>query len=324
MKIDPRHLINLLAVANHGSFNRAAAARGLSQPALSNSIAQLERRLGFPVLTRSRRGSEVNEDGRLLLQGARTIEALLTQTAEQVRLKRLGVAGPLRIGATPSMTLKFMPDLMVRLLQDDAAVQIAVTEGLDDHLLPALQSGALDLVLSPALGSALPHDLVEEALFDDSFGIGVGPKHPLAKRRSLTLAELSDYPWVLPGPGSAYRRHVDALFLTAGVSWPQNSIVSNSLPLVESIVTRTNRVTVVTRLQATMHNFWRVRAIPLRSGGRRTLSILWRRAGQLSEQAVRVVHLAHELAAAYREAERRTVVARAEQHIRQDRHRLRS
>jgi LysR family transcriptional regulator of gallate degradation len=307
MKIDPRHLVNLLAVANHGSFNRAAAARGLSQPALSNSIAQLERRLGFSVLNRSRRGSEVNEYGRILLQGARTIEALLAQTAEQVRLKRLGIAGPLRIGATPSMTLKFMPDLMVRLLHDQAAVQISITEGLDDELLPALQSGSLDLVLSPASGSALPRDLIEQALFDDSFGIGVGPKHALAKRRSLTLSELSDYPWVLPGPGSAYRRHVDALFLSAGVSWPQNSIVSNSLPLVESIVTRTNRVTVVTRLQATMHNFWRLRAIPLRSGGQRTLSIVSRRAGQLSEQAARVVQMAHELAASYRNAQRSTV-----------------
>jgi DNA-binding transcriptional LysR family regulator len=141
---------------------------------------------------------------------------------------------------------------------------------------------------------------------DDSFGIEVGPKHELAKRRSLTLSELRDYPWVLPGPGSAYRRHVDALFLSAGVPWPQNSIFSSSLPLVESIVARTNRVTVVTRLQATMHNFWRLRAIPLRGGGHRTLCIAWRRAGQLSEQAARLAQMAHELAVIYQAAERRT------------------
>ena len=306
MKIDPRHLINLLAVANYGSFNRAAAAQGLSQPALSNSIAQLERRLGFSVLNRSRRGSEVNEYGRILLQGARTIEALLAQTAEQVQLERVGVGGPLRIGATPSMTLKFLPDLMARYLQNHDAEQISVTEALDDELLPALQCGSLDLVLSPASGSSLPSDLVEETLFDDSFAIGVGPKHALAKRRSLTLSELQDYPWVLPGPGSAYRRHVDAFFLSAGVPWPQNSIFSSSLPLVESIVARTNRVTIVTRLQVTMHNFWKLRAIPLRGGGQRTLCIAWRRAGHLSKQASRLAQVAHELAVVYQAAERRT------------------
>ena len=312
MKIDPRHLVNLLAVATHGSFNRAAQARGLSQPALSNSIAQLERRLGFPVLERTRRGSEVNEYGKILLQGARTIEELLTQTTEQVRLKRLGVSGPLRIGATPSMTLKFMPDLMSSLLKSEGTVQISLTEGLDDELIPALQGGRLDLVLAPGSGAALPPDLLEEALFDDSFRVGVGPKNPLAKRRSLSLLELREAPWVLPGPGSAYRRHVEALFVAAGVSWPTDSIVSNSLPLVESIVTLTNRVTIVTQLQATVHNFWRMRAIALRGAGRRTLSIKWRRAGALSPLAAHVVQMAHQVAASYQAAELRA--ARAEPH----------
>ncbi len=304
MKIDPRHLVNLLAVATHGSFNRAAEARGLSQPALSNSIAQLERRLGMPVLERGRTGSQVNDYGRILLQGARTLDALLAQIAEQVRLKRMGVEGPLRIAATPSMNLKFMPDLIGGLLKDSGAVQMALEERLDDELIPALQSGALDLVLSPALGDALPYDIAEEMLFEDSFSIGVGPKHPLAKRRSVTLSELREHPWVLPGPGSAYRRHVEALFLTAGIPWPNDCIVSSSLQLVESIVTRSNRVTIVTRLQAATHNFWRLHCIALRNGGRRTMSIKWRRASQLSPLATRTVQLAHELALVFQQTQR--------------------
>jgi LysR family transcriptional regulator, regulator for genes of the gallate degradation pathway len=294
-----------LAVAEQGSFNRAAAARGLSQPALSNSIAQLERRLGIRVLERTRRGSQVNEFGRILLEGARTVDAVLKHTAERVRLKRLGVSGPLRLGSTPSMTLKFLPDLMAVLLKDSGPVQISITEGLDDQLVPALQAGELDLVLGPSSGSALPSDLIEDELFNDSFSIAVGPRHALAKRRSLLLAELKDQPWVLPGPGSAYRRHVEALFLNAGVPWPADSVVSNSLPLVESIVTLTNRVTVITRLQAIAHNFWRIRAIPLRGAGVRTLSIKWRRAGDMPPLANRLMQIAHELAASYQEAQRK-------------------
>lgn len=309
MQIDPRHLVNLLAVATYGSFNRAAQARGLSQPALSNSIAQLERRLGLPVLVRTRRGSEVTEYGKILLAGARNIEALLSQTTEQVRLKQLGVNGPLRIGATPSMTLKFMPDLMSSLLKSESAVQISLTDGLDDELIPALQAGELDLVLGPGSGAALPADLLEEPLFEDSFRVGLGPKNPLAKRRSLSLTELRDAPWVLPGPGSAYRRHVEALFLAAGVPWPTDVVVSNSLPLVESLVTLTNRVTLVTQLQATVHNFWRIRAIALRGAGRRTLSIKRRRAGTLSALAAHVVQVAHQVAASYQAAELRATRA---------------
>ncbi len=295
LRIDPRHLLNLLAIAEHGSFNRAAAARGLSQPALSGSIAELERKLGFPVLTRTRRGSELNEYGRILVQGARTVEAQLAQTAEQVNLARAGISGPLRIGATPSMTLKFVPELMGRLLRDGGRVQVSVREGLDDELVPALRSGDLDILLGPALGPALPAGLAEEPLFDDAFAVGVGPRNPLAKRASLSLADVADSPWVLPGPGSAYRRHLEALFMAAGVPWPAHCVVSNNLQLVESIVTLTHRITIVTELQARMHNFWRIRTVPLRGGGHRTLSIKWRKVGSLPPLGELLVGLAREL-----------------------------
>ena len=61
LNLDPRYLANLLSIAKHGSFNCAAAARGISQPALSNSIVQLERRLGVLVLDRSASGSHLYE-----------------------------------------------------------------------------------------------------------------------------------------------------------------------------------------------------------------------------------------------------------------------
>lgn len=303
MAIDPKHLANLLAVAQHGSFNRAATARGISQPALSNSIAQLERKLGVKVLDRTRRGSELNEFGKLLVHGAQTIEAVLLQTHEQLRLKKLGIEGPLRIGATPSLTLKFLPDLMTELLKQTPPVEITLTEGLDDQLLPALQAGELDLMLGPISGVfSAPNDVVEDALFDDPFGIGIGPQNALSKRKSLTLAELQNQPWVLPPPGSAYRRHVESLFVAEGVNWPANTVITSSLSLVEAIVTQSNRITLITELQAALHNTWRIRAIPLRSGGKRTVGIRWRRAGQLSALAKRAVQIAHDLAHSYQSA----------------------
>jgi len=165
-------------------------------------------------------------------------------------------------------------------------------------------------VLGPASGSALPSDLLEEILFDDSFCVGVGPRNPVAKRNSIALHELADYPWVLPGPGSAYRRQVEAMFMTAGLPWPTDSVVTNSLQLVESIVTLTNRVTLVTRLQASSHNFWRMKAVPLRGASRRSLGIKWRRAGTLPQLARRVVQAAHVIAMQCQDAERRANLAR--------------
>lgn len=309
--IDPRHLANLLAIAKYGSFNRAAAARGLSQPALSNSIAQLERRLGVQVLNRSKRGSELNDFGKILARNAQTLEALLLQTGEEIRLKRSGVEGPLRIGVVPSMMLKFMPELMARLLKTKPAVELSLIEGLDDQLISALQTGDLDLVLGPlAEVFSAPQSIMEEALFDDPFSIGVAPHSALAKRRSLTLAELRDHPWVMPSPGSAYRRHVEGLFAAEAIPWPVNSIVTSSLYLLESIVAQTDRVTLITELQAAMHNDWRIRSIPLKNGGKRVLGIKRRRGGQLSPFAARVVQLAREVALSYQHSRRSTKARR--------------
>ncbi len=297
MKIDPRHLANLMSVAEHGSFNRAAAARGISQPALSNSIAQLERRLGVQVLNRTRRGSELTEMGKILLRGAETIDAVLLQAAEEVRLKRMGVEGPLRVGVVPSVTLKLMPAIFAVLLRRHPTIELTFTEGLDDQLLPSLQAGQLDLVVGPLAGVfPSPADIVEDPLFDDPFSIGVGPEHPLRNRGSLALTELRDAPWVLPLPGNSYRRHIEALFMTAGVPWPRNCFITSSLTLVESIVAQTNRVTIITELQSIIQNTWRVHAVPLKGGGKRTVGIKWRKAAKPSAIAAEFIQIAHELA----------------------------
>lgn len=301
--IDPRQLANLLAVATHGSFNRAATARGISQPALSNSIAQLERRLGVKVLERTRRGSELTAIGQILVRSAQVLETLLVQTSEQVRLQRLGIVGPLRIGVSPSLLLKFMPDLVAQLHRRQPALSLSVVEGLDDQLLPALQTGELDLVLGPVSGLfGTPADITEQALFEDPFSIGVSADHALSQRSSLTLAELRDAAWVVPRAGSAYRRHVESLFTAAGLPWPINVIETSSLTLVECIVAQTDRVTLITELQAAMHNTWHIRAIPLSNAGRRILGVKWRSGMQPSPLAEQVIQVAHELAKRYRTA----------------------
>jgi DNA-binding transcriptional LysR family regulator len=73
MRIDPRRLLDLLAVARHGSFSGAAEALGVSQPGLSQSIALLEHGLGVRVLERSRHGARLTEPGEALVFHARAL-----------------------------------------------------------------------------------------------------------------------------------------------------------------------------------------------------------------------------------------------------------
>src|SRR5262252_6965864 len=99
--LDPKRLIDLLRVVEHGSYTRAAEARGVSQPALSNSIGGLERQLGLRLLNRDRRGITPTDYGALLVEHAKTLEALLSRASQELELKRSGLLGSLRIGMTP-------------------------------------------------------------------------------------------------------------------------------------------------------------------------------------------------------------------------------
>ena len=91
MHIDPRYLANPLSVAKYGSFNRAATACGISRPALSNSVAQSERRLGVQILDRSRRGLQLIDYASIVVLNAEVIDAVLQQTADEVCLRRRGL-----------------------------------------------------------------------------------------------------------------------------------------------------------------------------------------------------------------------------------------
>src|SRR4051794_39906106 len=131
MEIDPRHLRLLRAIAEQGSFTRAAAAQRISQPAMSAGIAQLEKRLGVRVLERGRHGARLNDFGRLLLRHARGLDALLEQAQAEVDLKRLGHEGPLLIGGTPVTLIELVPAAIELLAQETQRISITVMEGVD-------------------------------------------------------------------------------------------------------------------------------------------------------------------------------------------------
>jgi DNA-binding transcriptional LysR family regulator len=303
MTIDPRHLANLLAIATHGSFNRAAAALNISQPALSKSIALLEHRLGVPVFDRTTRGSTLTAAGQILLRRARSLEMLIGDAEAEVHLQAGGIDGPLRVGATPSVMLDLMPAVMQKITQGRGACSISVVEGLDDHMMPALLKGEIDLLIGPVGGLRPPPDaVIEMPLCDDPFRLAVGPGHALAGRDSVTLADLAGEAWVLPMPGSLFHRHVEGLFMAAGIPWPRDAIHTNSLALSERLVLEGRRVMLMTWLQGMTPGGRILRQIALPGAGTRRIGIRHRKETTLSALGQAVVTAAKEIVEHYREA----------------------
>jgi LysR family pca operon transcriptional activator len=238
MALDAKRLIDLLRISEHGSYTRAAAAEGISQPALSNSIAILEKELGIRVLDRTRRGATLTDFGRLLVGHAALLESLLARAAEDVRMKKLGLEGSLSIGVSPIACAEIVPDAVARLKQDTPNVRIMVEQRPDDVLLRQLRMGEIDLMISPAGFASDPPDIERELLFHDAFIIIARPGHPIARRKNVSLQDLRDASWVMPDPQTAMSRHIEALFAAEDVPWPINCVVTNSITAIRSLVMR--------------------------------------------------------------------------------------
>src|SRR5664280_2842012 len=147
MAIDPRRLIELLSIAEHGSFTRAAAARGISQPALSHSMALLERSLGARVLDRGKNGATLTDYGRLLATHAQALTTLLSRASDDVRLKKLGLEGLLAVGASPLACAELVPRAVARLKRESPDILVQIYERPDDQLIEGLRAGEIDLSL---------------------------------------------------------------------------------------------------------------------------------------------------------------------------------
>jgi LysR family transcriptional regulator, regulator for genes of the gallate degradation pathway len=250
MSIDQKRLTDLLSIVRHGSFGRAAAARRISQPALSASITVLEKAAGGPVLVRSRQGVTLTPLGRILFEHARALETLLSRAATEAKLSTASFDGPLVIGASPIAAASIVPKAVLRLRTESSRSPVSIVEGVDDDLMSRLRIGELDLVVAPLGSDHAFDDIEEKPLLRGPMTVIMRPENPAARHRTLRYRQLVSAQWVLPNPGSALRRRLDALFLLAGVAPPAQSIASNSIAAVKAIVRQSDCVAIMARAMA--------------------------------------------------------------------------
>jgi LysR family transcriptional regulator, regulator of abg operon len=242
--VDPKRLIELLRIADRGSFTRAAAALGVSQPALSNSMAVLERMLGVRVFERTRNGASLTEFGQLLAGHAAAIDSVLSRAAGELEAKKRGLEGSLVVGASPVACIDIVPAAVAQLKRETPNIVVAIEERADDELIAGLRSGEIDLVVNSAGLLADGPDIVSETLARDVFVVAMRAGHRLASKTSLLIADLRDAQWVMPSPHTTMSRQIELLFSAENQPWPSQAIITNSITALKSIVMQSDCVTI--------------------------------------------------------------------------------
>lgn len=235
MEPDYRQLIYLMAIAESGSFSRAAAKLRMSQPALSNSIASLEQRLSAKLLNRGRSGAALTGAGQLLVRHARILQTQMGRAVEEIGLFRQASLGPLIVGVTPVAAASLVPRALARIRLEMPSLAIRVHETVFKDGMDGLLNGSLDLMVGPIGVYPAVDGIEEQRLTVDPFTIVVRKGHILSKRRSVSLRQMTDVEWVLPSDHSAFHKQLESLFVVAGLGWPGNAIMTNSMMAMKSI-----------------------------------------------------------------------------------------
>ncbi|WP_260928998.1 LysR family transcriptional regulator [Novosphingobium sp. 9] len=246
LAIDPRALMTFRAVCQAGSISGAARDLNISQPSVSNTIALLERSLGASLFARGRGGITLTSEGEALQRRAEALATLLVDAALDIDNARLGIAGPLRVAGTPGALLTLLPGVIPEVEAQVGKFSLSVLERDDAQLLDMLRKGVIELAFVTTRIEQRPDDMAEVTCASDPFSLVVGAQH-FDLGNEISLQDAAAWNWVLPEARGAFRRQVDALFLSAGVSVPLTAIRCDSLLTTRAIVRETDRVTVLPR-----------------------------------------------------------------------------
>lgn len=234
----PRSLQYLIAIAEHGSYTRAAEALFVSQPTLSQQIKQLEESLQAPLIDRSGRSVKLTDAGKIYLRHARRalgeIDAGTRAINEVQDLSR----GSLRLGWTP-ITDHLTCCLLENFNSTYPGITLSTHEMPQDDIKNAVIEGSIDVGIAftkPFTSKEQSHEIETHILFEEALCLAIGNNHPYAGRtKNISIGELSKESLVLLNSDFALRHHVDKYCLEHNIS-PRIAVETNSLSVIIEMV----------------------------------------------------------------------------------------
>jgi DNA-binding transcriptional LysR family regulator len=229
-RMELRDIEYFAVVAEHAHLGRAAAALGLSQPALSKSLRRLETALQTKLVKRTTKGVELTLEGSTLLTRVNELRVSLQNVAREISEVGEGRVGRLRIGTGPGISEQFLSSAFAAVLEDAPRSSLHVRVSDNDLMVPALLNGELDLIVNWHR-PGLPDRVIYEHLFNDDWVVVAAVGHSLAEKRRVTLAELANERWALSESTMVAVQRVNETFRDSGLPLPQIALESRSSAL---------------------------------------------------------------------------------------------
>ena len=201
-----RDLKYIIAVADTTHFGRAAQRCFVSQPTLSGQIKKLEQELGVAIFERTNRAVKVTPIGEEILLHARQMMEQAEAIVQLAQAHRDPMAGPLRVGAIPTLSPYLMPLILMPLRQKHPQMKLVLSEETTDTLVNRLHNHEIDVALLATAAGA--DDFESIALFDEPFWIAHSSNHPFYLQDTITRADLDSTELLLLSEGHCLAQQV--------------------------------------------------------------------------------------------------------------------
>ncbi|MEP9350849.1 LysR family transcriptional regulator [Xanthobacter sp. KR7-225] len=218
LRLKDLHLLR--AVDTHRSLSKAAAELGITQPAVTKALKDLEFLIGQPLFSRTTRALAPTEMGTFLMGCAAPLLAEIDLLARRIDAYRTGASGQRKLGVIPYAAPFLMPATLKLAMERAPAMAFSVTEETTETLLAHLREGMLDLVLARHCSLPPGSQLSLRAVHQEAGVVVAGRAHRLAKARGLAVADLLDEEWIMPPLNSPTRLAMEHAFVRAGLQPP--------------------------------------------------------------------------------------------------------
>lgn len=267
LKLRDLHILS--AVVRWGSMAKAATQLSMSQPAVSESIASLEAALRVRLLDRSTRGTVPTLYAQALLKRGDVVFDELRQGMRDIEFLVNPTVGDVRVACGDTLAAGLLPASIDRLSRQHPRIVVRVVQASAERLdFRELRERKVDLALARVSKSFADDDLAVEILFEDAHRVVAGARSPWARRRKVTLEELSGEAWMFAS-NQVIRELVTEAFKARGLALPQERVNASSILLRNQLLATGRFLTVlpdsVLRYNARQ---WPLKALPVDLGAK--------------------------------------------------------
>jgi DNA-binding transcriptional LysR family regulator len=237
-----RHLQLVDAVTEKGSLVGAAAHLCVTQPVLTRSLRELEDIVGARLYERGARGVTPTVFGLALTRHARAVLAQL-ESAER-HLTELADAGrgTVTVGSHLAGSDALLPSAIARLKRERPLVTVVVRKATPDELLVELEAGRVDLIVGRLTSAGDGPGRRQRVLYREPLDLTVRRGHPACAAADPPLAELLEYPWIVPVSGTVLRQELEEFLVARELELPRDRVECTSFPIVRQLLLETDMI----------------------------------------------------------------------------------